>query len=112
MSAALPSVSIGQFAIHGIELTLTRDIGWMCGEDIVELRLRLRVNDVENPHRETETGNVLRLPLYQLERYRDTNFVKRWIQDAVYKGVMHEVDEWLRIDGELVTDPHPKAVSR
>lgn len=34
---------------------------------------------------------------------------KRWIRQELIKLLTHELDEWLRIDGEQIVDPHPEA---
>lgn len=36
----------------------------------------------------------------------------RWLRTIIHDLEMHESDEWFRVDGELMFDPHPKVEAR
>jgi hypothetical protein len=42
----------------------------------------------------------------QLLEYRDTKMFLSWLREEIGKVEMHERDEWLKVHGELIWNPH------
>ena len=101
----LPVVTLGQFAIHKANIVLEQDPTRSL--DSLRLRLDFAVNDVENPSVRTTVARTLTMSRYELLR-AEGGWVQFMVRRAVHDAVVHEVDEWLRIDGELLAEPHPE----
>lgn len=36
----------------------------------------------------------------------DAGYARRWVRDCIHRTEMHESDEWIRFNGEMVYNPH------
>lgn len=86
--------------------------------------LTMRVPDSRDPRNwEDQPGGAFnispfgpddprRIPLipvtatFMLEAYHGESYAKSWLRSALRQLEDHELDEWLRLDGELMNDPH------
>lgn len=101
MSNGLPKVTVGEFAIRGI------DVQVMHGIHAVRIVSRFRVANLANPAEDTTIFAEAQISNHIPPREFDRAF--RWeLKRSILSGLEHELDEWLRVDGELLTDPHPE----
>jgi len=102
----LPKCDLGLFGIDHAQVHV------MEAEDCSGLDIRVYLkhhanastgkpsNDVETILRETVS--------YELYRALPATAIRDFVRRLVLRALEHEVDEWLRIDGERVKDPHPE----
>jgi hypothetical protein len=98
----LPEVTLGSMRISAIGV----DLRQMASRPGIEVRVDMRVLD-----RGGESVQPLRFSetfaeelWSQLDEKTRAQFIRRVVLDAL----THEVDEWLRVDGKLVTNAHPE----
>jgi hypothetical protein len=80
-------------------------------EEQVFLAISFEAPDVDHQDRTIRVGQVVRLPPSVLleSSVLDPNVILRnWIVHVIRSMEMHEVDEWARIDGVPIHDPHAK----
>lgn len=65
------------------------------------------VEDSRSAHRSERTRvcNGTHVPYFILD-HRDERALVEFVKSLTRAVVLHEHDEWLRLDGELVSDPH------
>lgn len=82
-------------------LSATRDLH----RDYVEFRVSGRVPDVREP---AKTIAVTSRELFHTNVIKSLkpNQAYKLIRKAIYDFEHHEADEWLRVDGECLYDPH------
>lgn len=73
---------------------------------IATLTITSMVQDVNEPSRTIPLTNRQALP--PLEYMDRDEFIFR-IGDALMRFERHECDEWFRVDGKPVNDPHPES---
>lgn len=88
--------------------------GWrfgLSGPD--RLFLMAWVDDTDSRTGEPREGSVRRMPidwprdtLGQPPALNTEDGVVAWVRHALHEWAAHEVNEWLRLDGEIVHDPH------
>jgi hypothetical protein len=61
--------------------------------------------DAWNPPKVIQLKSVVPVPPW-IPECRDPIMFKRWFQTAIFETELHESREWLRLDGQLVDDPH------
>lgn len=99
----VPDVTLGDFGIAGARVTA----GWLFEQDAMELRAFIEVRDVRDPTR--AEGVVTRETIDGDSWMAMTDAVRaEMVRRLVMQALSHEVDEWLRVDGKLVREPHPK----
>jgi hypothetical protein len=100
-------VSIGSFAIRGIEIRELRRLSEILEAlDLRAVEITLHVVDVETGRAET-TVVERRLP-----RHEATDHLGPILRALLVEAFAHEVDEWLRVDGQRVREPHPETTQR
>lgn len=100
----LPVVDVGQFAIHSLRVTLM----WEPDHDAADLRVTIMVNDRDEPRHKVPIHGRERINGEAISHHRDGDFLRYFVRDAILRSLEHEVDEWLKLDGKQVTDPHPE----
>lgn len=99
----LPSVSMGSFRVDRIDLCCEYDSdGWH-----VELRCMLHGAGLVGGKQQVYA--VQRIPLAELQFIDRAELVlARHVRALVLDTIVHEVDEWLRLNEKLVSNPHPE----
>jgi len=59
--------------------------------------------DSRNPNRKVPVRNTSRLPDFRAD---DLELMIRFVRSRIQDLEIHESDEWIRLNGELVCDPH------
>jgi len=93
--------------VKRMTLTPNTRIGVGCDAYHTEPRLQViaEVPDSRNPNKTISVVSSYTLPLLS-EREWDEEYAVAWIRQCLARWVMHEIDEWLRLDGKLLNDPH------
>jgi hypothetical protein len=97
----LPNITLGAFAISSIDIRLEES---PFVPDHVRLAITAKVMNL-NGAVPGEVAIGMMLPSDVLSRRKVFADI---VRARVRELVLHEIDEWLRIGGELVTDPHPE----
>lgn len=98
-----PVVTLGALRIDGIKVDVTSSFNHAA----LEFRVRLLTRDVADEVAPNQLHNVGVVPegtWAAMAADQRASFVR----SLVLRTVEHEVDEWLRIDGRLVTNAHPE----
>lgn len=78
-------------------------------------RMTFRVQDTYHPGQTPEFMQAFLIPHWLLERWghlleqdeqRALDRMARWVRKALGWHELHERDEWIRVDGTMVFDPH------
>lgn len=69
--------------------------------DVEKLHITMRVPNSRDPEKMTSVGST-----HILGRWQGEVYARDWIRWAIRQLENHEIDEWLRFNGELVFDPH------
>ena len=75
--------------------------------DFVTIRVALSVPDVEQPEKLAPVTASYSLSLAELAHWTEDHAI-RFIQTQWRRLELHEGDEFFRLDGRPVTDPHPE----
>jgi hypothetical protein len=73
----------------------------------IDISLHAKVPDALNPKTVIPVHIWRTLDRWQCLRFTDAE-VKFTVQSLVREFELHEIDEWLKFDGEHVRDPHPE----
>lgn len=76
--------------------------------DTVEVIISHSVRDIDDPFARGELPVIgtYEITAHALDLMTFVDFCK-WVRGIVIEFEIHEIDEWLRIDGKFVYDPHP-----
>ena len=99
----LPTVSAGKFAIHSLTFTVESPAFTGSFDECARVVVSMEVNDRDTGRR-APIRTEERVSMMALEHAK-ADVLKRIIYNAARKAVLHELDEWLRMDGELMGDP-------
>lgn len=73
------------------------------------LTVVLHMNNVPDPYQGNTAGTFVhfrRIPMMMLEHFTPDDFT-RWLFQVLIMGAeQHEAQEFFKIDGEMLTDPH------
>lgn len=83
----------------GVRLSIWRSVH----DERLTLGIIAAVPSVDDPSRTIEIQSTVSLPAWQLGEAGILRKVRRLVKELEN----HEVDEWLRVDGVPVRDPHP-----
>ena len=101
----LPKLTLGRFAIRSAQVLIDEPFD----RDGVRLRVHLSTSHLDDPRDNDFAGTVNQETIASEHWCQMSADHKRHVlRQLVYRAVCHEVDEWLRMDGDLVTDPHPE----
>lgn len=104
----LPEVSLGNLHVAGAQVLLRQlDSAWD-RHDGVEIRCVLDIRRVQDG----EAGEVVTREILTPDAALEPGLLATAIRGCVRKAFLHEIDEWLRIDGQLVCEPHPEPPDR
>jgi hypothetical protein len=81
------------------------------GLEKVYLVIEMKVPDSRGSGREKPIGGKYPVPYGLMIEHNEEQMV-RWIKMMIRSAEFHEIDEWLRLDGELIDDPHKKEHAR
>lgn len=88
-----------QFAIRAFD-------GISIIERTYSIAIRFKALDSRNPdNRVAEVAANTSIPSWLVEDRNEEAFTRVW-EDAISRAEMHEVDEWRRRDGLVISDPH------
>jgi hypothetical protein len=96
-------VDLSGFALHGIHVTVTPDdLGW---------RIRASINPVRAIDFAVVHGDVVTVKLVArvVPHGSSRAEIARAVREQVITVLTHEVDEWIRVDGRLVSNAHPES---
>ncbi|HEX2679541.1 MAG TPA: hypothetical protein VHM19_22985 [Polyangiales bacterium] len=99
----LPTVELGAFRIDGARVLVALDDR----SDAVVFTTVLNVRDVSSGQQTTVNHQAR----YARSFVRDREAIAEAIRELVIGALAHEVDEWLRVDGARVQEPHPRVPS-
>lgn len=78
----------------------------MCGP---LLRIYVETRNSYRPDEPTTVMSVHAVPAAMPHMMAmDPTHFGRWLRSCVHATLIHEADEWLRCDGEMVFDPHAR----
>jgi hypothetical protein len=81
-------------------------------EFFVCITMRVPVYDIKPPHTQTTLIGEVRMNILTLERFDSEGTLHQYVVDRLRHSLqnleMHECDEWLRLDGVSIFDPHRK----
>lgn len=97
---SLPAISLGQFCIKRAQVRTEVVL------DYVIVTVDMEVLDVQTG-RPTVVHTTERVPVFALQKYDDV--YSKIVRAALRRALEHELDEWLTVDGERATNPHPEA---
>ena len=100
VNPAAAVVTMGEFAISGIEVTANRTAG---GDVLLRVVHTCRCVDTGRTDAEVNTREA-----HDGESWGALTAAERGllVKGLVMRALEHEVDEWLRVDGERVQEPH------
>ncbi len=102
----IPQIDLGAFQIKSLSVTTEPAHGPYAAHGDCILRMKAGVNLHPQyapymPGMEPVIGGATVLP-----RYMSREETRQEIRKLILQCLTHELDEWLRIDGERVVDPH------
>lgn len=65
-----------------------------------------RVPNTYDPSTMSEVASLITLDPYLIERVGIPAALQRLVREMVQNQELHEVDEWLRYDGQILNNPH------
>ena len=97
---ALPEVTLGGLAIHDFTCAVT----WNSHVDAVEIVARYECPCVDTG----EPTDVITRSVVDGETWAEMTAQERgeFIRNLCIRAMAHDVDEWLRVDGEKVEEAH------
>lgn len=95
----LPDVSLGHLQVFRASVDVVHDMQHNMPAIVVELQVR----NVRNDGLAKVSGRTI---IHHTEA-RDPETFRLLLRQVVVDAFVHEIDEWLRVDGRLVTNPHP-----
>jgi hypothetical protein len=104
-----PKVTLGKFGIRSLRAIVQGDA--FTDYVLIDARLQAEhdVNGLNNPPPET----IQRERLTPVAWEAMSEIARaHLIRNLLIRLVTHEVDEWLRVDGERVVEPHPENVAK
>ena len=95
-------VSLGAFCIRDVQVRVKHE----GGSDVMRIEISYQGSHLQS----AEPFKLYSVFRFERELWENLSQKHRaeMIQDEVKRALSHEIDEWLRIDGELVTEPHPE----
>jgi hypothetical protein len=91
-----PDVSLGHLVVLGAKAAIVHDGETKLPAVVVELVVR----DAARGHMTRIVSRTVVTPAEAADPLV--------VRECVQRAFAHEVDEWLRVDGRLLTDPHPR----
>ena len=79
---------------------------WMPGGGL-SLQITGDTFDASDPNKHINVRGGQSLTAYDLENFLDREGLLDWVRSTVRGFESHEIDEWLKIGGEHIRDPHP-----
>ncbi len=80
--------------------------GYADAHNVCRIRIALTLPDVRNPNITSAGVRTLTAPRLVLEQRPD--LLLEDIRSQILELLEHELDEWLRFDGDYVRHPHPE----
>jgi hypothetical protein len=84
-----------------------RRVDWMLSSNTLLFEIRFQAQNSNNPEESLKFAREIVIPEHWLEFYSgDEQFWRHWLRAQIMDAEMHELDEWLRIDGIMMNNPH------
>lgn len=99
-----PWLNENEQAVRDVLKRFTYRPGWKFSVDSGLLRVYMTVTDANPPHGEMDLTFSQPIPPHIYEGF---DWI-RWLYDQLRTVEMHELQEFFRIDGRVVFDPHPE----
>lgn len=70
------------------------------------LQIEVECADSRNPGNYTRVVHQYGVPPQEATIWSDPHYPFAFLRQCTQKTVLHEMDEWIRVDGQLLFDPH------